>query len=173
MIDLYFRPSDKVRDLSRNTVLFSSLTLFFAIYQIPITSLPFLSLNLEPQEAAAVFQNVNVTSVLLIVALFHFAQLCLLSSTEYLDWRRAKELALATSALKNEISAQPTGQPLSPTSQEAFASAQKSLHVINSWNNAIGVTRILFEFIFPAILTIAGLWLAGGNLWAFIRVTLL
>lgn len=173
MIDLYFRPSDKVRDLSRNTVLFSSLTLFFSIYQIPITAFPFLSLNLDTKSAEAVFKNINVTSVLLIVALFYFVQMCLLGFTEYADWQRQKELALYKDASENKVSVAAASIRLDSASQQALNNAQSALNNLNKCNSALGFGRILFELIFPAVLTGAGVWLAGRNLWAFIRVTIL
>jgi hypothetical protein len=175
MIDLYYRPSDKVRDLSRNTVLFSSLTLFFSIYKIPITSFPFLTLNLDPKKAAEIFQNVSITSVLLIVSIFFLAQLYLLAFTEYGDWQRTKELALAKEALEGTISLEPKPdtKKLPSEAQEAYNNAQAALARLQRCNTTIGVARILFEFIFPAVLVLGGVLLEGGNLLAFMRVTLL
>ena len=173
MVDIYFRPSDKVRELSRNAVLFSSLTLFFSIYQIPITTLPFLSLNLDAKTSETVFKNINITSVLLIAALFYFIQMCLVLSTEYADLQRQKELALYKDATENKISIEAISLELDPASQQALNNAQKARNKLHYCNIFLGCGRIILEVVFPAVLIAAGVCLAGRNLWAFIRASIL
>jgi hypothetical protein len=172
VVDFFFRPSDKIKDLSRNTVLFSSLTLFFSIYKIPITSFPYLSLNLDPKVSAEVFKDIKITSIFLIVSIFLFVQLITTNITEYLDWRRSKELEINQQAAENKIVTAPAKVALNTESQQAFNSTQAALDKINTCNTLLGYSRIVIEFILPAILVFSSLWREGGNLWAFLRVTI-
>ena len=172
MVDFFFRPSDKTRDLSRNTVLFSSLTLFFSIYKIPITSFPYLSLNLDPNVSAEIFKDIKITSIFLIVSIFLFVQLITTNMTEYLDWRRSKELEINQQASQNKFVSAPAQAALNEESQQAFNSSQEELDKIYTCNTLLGYSKLAIEFVLPAILVFSSLWREGGNLWTFLRVTI-
>jgi hypothetical protein len=122
--------------------------------------------------AAAVFKNVNITSVLLIVATFYAIQAFSLYWGEYLDWRRAQELLISKAASEGKISARPTTINLSDESQQAFNSAQDHLKSLYWWNLFLSYFRFLFEVIMPTSLLFLSIMREGRNLVNFVGVML-
>jgi len=171
MSDKFFRTNDKIRDFYRSSILYSSLTLFFSIYKIPITSIPFLSLNLDQKISSEIFKNVNITSILLIISIFYMVQACIMYFTEKIDWLRSVELRINKRAAENGFSARPVALSLNEESQQAYNSSQRELRKLYTCNTILNWFRVAFETLLPAGLLVIAIMREGENLWAFLRAS--
>lgn len=166
MFDFQFKPSDKFRELSRNVVLFSAITLFFSIYHIPLASVPFVALPLDAESAKRVFEHLDVAGPSLLATLFLTVQAYLLLATEYVDYLFEREQGLLNGFIET---APKESVILDLKHQEAWNDIQAFLHELHGCRKVLGYLRLIFEIIFPALLAAVATWLAAKNLWAFIN----